>query len=236
METLEVAPGVRLAVVAEPPTAVELAAALREPLLFGALGRIMPAVAAELQVERAVEATLDAAIRLAELVVAALRIRTGAALALPAVADHSWAALAAINDGRCGARLLEEGPSAAAPAPAPVGPEDLAWAWTHRAAVGTLREAPRFRLALDALATHHREANRRLAFVKLWAGLEALLGLPAPADRLRRYVSEALDGDRPAEALEAYVGQLRHWLARLLVECVESGRLPGSGPPETRPT
>jgi hypothetical protein len=98
--------------------------------------------------------------------------------------------------------------------------------------VAALSEAPRFRLALDALMAHHREANRRLAFLTLWAGLEALLGVPAPADRLRRYVAEALDGYRPAEALETYVGQLRQWLVRLLVECVESGRLPRSDRPE----
>lgn len=232
-EVLPVAPGVRLVALAEPPTAVELAAALREPLLFGVLGRLMPAVAAELQVDRAVEPTVDSAARLAELLVAALRIRTGADLRLPAVADQSWAALAAISDGRCGARLLEE-PSGPAPgAPVPVAQDDLAWAWAHRAAVAALGRAPRFRLALDALTAHHREANRRLAFVTLWAGLEALLGVPAPADRLRRYVAEALDGDRPAEALETYIGQLRQWLARLLVECAESGRLPGGEPAGT---
>ncbi|HXG05008.1 MAG TPA: hypothetical protein VNO23_16550 [Candidatus Binatia bacterium] len=224
-EQIAVGEGVRLVAVPEPPTAVELAAALRDPLLFGALGRIMPAVAAELQIDRGVEAVLDGAARLAEVIVATLRIRTGADLRMPAVSDHSWAALAAIHDGRCGARLLEEAPGGAAEA-VWTEPGDLAWAWAHRQAAAALLEAPRFRLALDALSTHHREANRRLAFIKLWVGLEAVLAVPAAEERLRRYVAEALDGLRPGEALDRYVGELRQWLTRVLVECVESGRLP----------
>ena len=225
-EQVAVGEGVRLVAVPEPPTAVELAAALREPLLFGALGRIMPAVAAELQIDRRVEAVLDGAARLAEVLIATLRIRTGADLRMPAVSDHSWAALAAITDGRCGARLLEETPGAGPAEAVWTEPGDLAWAWTHRQAVAALLEAPRFRLALDALASHHREANRRLAFMKLWVGLEAVLAVPDAEERLRRYVAEALDGLRPGEALDRYVGELRQWLTRVLVQCVESGRLP----------
>lgn len=230
-EQVAVGEGVRLVAVAEPPTAVELAAALREPLLFGPLGRIMPAVAAELQIDRRTEAVLDSAARLAEVLVATLRIRTGADVRMPAVADHSWAVLAAIHDGRCGARLLDEGAGGEAGEAAWTGPDDLAWAWAHRQAVAALLEAPRFRLALDALATHHREANRRLAFIKLWVGLEAVLAVPAAEERLRRYVAEALDGLRPADALDRYVEQLRQWLVRVLAECVESRRLPGPGGP-----
>ncbi len=234
-EQLPLAPGVRLAAVVEPPTAVELAAALREPLLFGALARLMPAVAAELQVDRTVAPLLDTAAGLAEPVVAGLQIRTGGAARVPAVADHSWSTLAAITDGRCGARLLDEAATPPAGAPVLVGPDDAGWAWTHRRAVAALGEAARFRLALDALTGHHRERNRRLALLELWVGLEALLGVPAPEDRLGRYVAEALDGDRPGEALETYVQELRRWLQQGLVACVETGRLPAGGSGDAGP-
>jgi hypothetical protein len=231
-EHVALAEGIRVVAVAEPPTAVELAAALRDPLLFGILGRIMPAVEAELQIDRGVEAVLDGAVRLAEVLVATLRIRTGADVRMPAVADHSWATLAAIRDGRCGARLLDEVSGVAAGGSVWIDAGDLARAWAHRQAVAALLDAPRFRLALDALSTHHREPNRRLAFLKLWVGLEAVLAVPAAEARLGRYVAEALDGLRPGEALDRYIGELRQWLARVLVECVESGRLPGGHRPE----
>jgi hypothetical protein len=239
--------------VSDAPTEPELVAALAAPRLFAHLGRFAPLVAAELVVERRPGAGAAATAALAELIVTALRLRTGADAHVLVQADHPWAALPAIVDGRCAARLVADlGPARElGPAAAPTR-EDLEWAWAHRKPLADLLETPRVRLAVDALTTHHAETNRRLAVAKLWTGVDALLrpgdnrvrlaaavaAMLADAAPRRRDVYRRLErllGERRAildgqpfgdEALAAHVGDLRTLLASLLVCFTNRGELP----------
>lgn len=239
--------------VVDPPTEAELAAALREPRLFAALGRYMPALRYELVVERKLGATLPVAMNLAVLIVAALRIRTGGELVLPAFADYSWSTIAAIVDGRCTAGLLEDVAQVRrVGGPTIVTAADLEWVWPRLPGLADLLEAPRFRLALDALATHRREANPRLAAVKLWAGSEALMACNVEQrGRLAGRVAAALEPHGPGrrelyervtdleatrarvllsellspDDIDGHLGEVRALLARLLRAIVDAGHL-----------
>ena len=240
--------------VVDPPTDAELAAALREPRLFAALSRYMQPMRYELVVERKLGATLPAAMNLAVLIVAALRIRTGSELLLPAFADYSWSTIAAIVDGRCTAGLLEDvAQFRRVGEPTLVTAADLEWVWPRLPGLADLLEAPRFRLALDALATCRQEANPRLAAVKLWAGSEALMACGVDRHgRLAGRVAAVLEPRGPGrheiyeqvtdlDAMRAHVllsellspddidghlGEVRGLLARLLRTIVDAGRLP----------
>lgn len=254
LEQFEFDPAVRLARVTDPPTEAELAAALREPRLFAALGRFTRAVRYEVIVERKLGATPEMAMTLAAPIVAALRIRTGGDLLLAAFSDCSWSAIAGIVDGRCTAGLLEDVPHVRRLAqPAMVKLADLEWVWPRLPDLADLLESPRFRLALDALADHRQDPNPRLAAVRLWTGIEALMAcaveerwrlasvvaaLLEPRGPARRDVFESvvqLDAMRArvilsellsAQEIEDHVGGVRTLLARVLGAVVEAGRLP----------
>lgn len=256
LEQFEFEPAARLVRVVEPPTDAELAAALREPRLFAALGRYMQAMRYELVVDRKLGATLQAASNLAVLIVAALRIRTGGELLLPAFADHSWSTIAAIIDGRCTAGLLEDVVQFRRPGePTLVTGAELEWVWPRLPGLADLLATPRLRLALDALTTHHQEANPRLAAVKLWAGIEAMMACDGErrgrlAGRLAAVLEprgpgrrELYERIRELDAMRARVllsellspqdigGHLREvgaLLARLLRTIVDAGHLPTS--------
>lgn len=238
------------------PTEAELAAALPEPRLFALWGRWTPALRWELAIDRKLGASPQAAINLAGLIGTALRIRTGAELRIPAVADHSWSTLAAISDARCLATAVEDVPPAwRQEIPVTASEDDLEWVWPRLTDLAGLLESARFRLAVDALASHRAEPNLRLAAVCLWAGLEALLGcgtdqqfrlaaglaaLLEPRGAGRRAIYEGaleLEAMRArvvrsemlsAADVESHVGQVRALLCRLLTAVVDARRLPNA--------
>jgi hypothetical protein len=244
----------RLQRVTDPPTEAELAAALRDPRLFATLGRWAAAVRWELAVERKLGTSPQAGINLAFLIVTALRIRTGGEILLPVMTDHSWSTLAGIADGRCTAGVLEDVPLARRfDVPTRVEAADLAWVWPRLGDLADLLAAPRFRVAVDALAAHRQEANPRLAAVTLWAGLEALVASGvADGFRMASRLAVGLEPrgpgrldvyDRTAELIamrsrvlvsellapgdvEHHVREVRVLLTRLLTTIVDARRLP----------
>jgi hypothetical protein len=205
-------------------------------------------------VDRKLAPSPQAAIDLAALVGSALRIRTGAVLHIPAVADHSWSTMPAIADRRCLVSLVEAVPWTRCAGRSGVATlADLEWIWPRLAALAELMDLPRFRLAVDALAAHHPEPNPRLAAVRLWAGIDAVLaagldqrfrlaaGLAAwleprgPARRSLYGDVREMEGMRErvivsemlSQAdLEDHIGALRALLRRLLAAVIDARRLP----------
>lgn len=254
LERFDFDPAARLERVVDPPNDVELAAALQEPRLFAALGRWAPALRWELAVDRKLGTSPQTAINLAWLIGSALRIRSGAQLLIPAFADHSWSTIAGIADGRCMASVVEDVPLARRTEPsvtATLG--DLEWVWPRLADLADLLESARFRLAVDALASHRAEPNLRLTAVRLWTGLEALLACTVDQHfRLATSLAALLEPRGPARQalyqdaleldamrarvvlsemlsqadVEAYVRDVRALLRRVLTAVVDARRLP----------
>lgn len=240
----------------DPPNDAELAAALQEPRLFAVLGRWAPALRWELAVDRKLGTSPQTAINLAWLIGSALRIRTGTELLIPAFADHSWSTIAAIADGRCMASVVEDVPLARRvelPVIATTG--DLEWVWPRLTDLADLLESARFRLAVDALASHRAVPNLRLAAIQLWTGLEGLLACGVDQHfRLAASLAALLESRGPARQalyedgleldamrarivlsemlsqadVEGHVRDVRALLRRLLTAIVDARRLPTS--------
>jgi hypothetical protein len=254
LERFDFDPAARLERVVDPPSEIELAAALQESRLAAALGSWAPTLRWELAVDRKLGPSPQAAIDLAALVGSALRIRTGAVLHIPAVADHSWSTMPAIADRRCLVSLVEEVPPSRCAGRSGVATlADLEWIWPRLADLAELMDSARVRLAVDALASHHAEPNPRLAAVRLWAGVDAVLaaGLDQrvrlaaalaawlePRGPARRSLYEdvrEMEGMRervvvsemlsPAD-LEDHMRDLRVLLRRLLAAVLAARRLP----------
>lgn len=253
-ERFDFDPAARLERVVDPPSEVELAAALREPRLSTAFGPWVAGLRWEVAVDRKLGASPQAAVDLAWLLGAALRIRTGAAVLIPAFADHSWSTLAALVDGRCLASLVEGVPVTRCGGRSGVATlTDLEWIWPRLGDLADLTESARFRLAVDALASDHAEPNPRLAAVRLWAGLDALLaGGMDQRFRLAASLAALLEprgpdrhalyeGARELEAMrerilvsemlsqadvEDHIRDVRTLLRRLLTAVIDARRLP----------
>jgi hypothetical protein len=176
LERFDFDPAARLERVVDPPTEAELSVALQEARLSPALAQWAPAIRWELAVDRKLGTSPQEAFHLAWLIGSALRIRTGAPVLIPALADHSWSTIAAIEDGRCVAGVVEDVPvTGRGGRCAAATVADLEWIWPRLADLANLLESARFRLAVDAIASHRAESNPRLAAVLLWAGVDALL-------------------------------------------------------------
>jgi len=75
-----------------------------------------------------------------------------------------------------------------------VGQEDLEWVSCNLLSFITLLDTPSFRIAVDALCTHHHHENLRVMVAMLWAGIEALFGINAELTfRLSAYIAVALE-------------------------------------------
>lgn len=254
LERFDFDPAVRLERVVEPPGEAELAAALQDPRLSITLGAWVPRLRWELAVDRKLGASPQAAISLAGLIGAALRIRTGAPVLIPALADHSWSTMAAIVDGRCMVSVVEEVAVARREGRSGVASlADLEWIWPRLADLADLLESARFRLAVDALASHREEPNPRWAAVRLWTGLDAVLaGGLEQRSRLAASLAALLEPRGPARHslyedarglesmrervvlsemlsqadVEDHIHDVRELLRRLLTTVVEARRLP----------
>ena len=164
----------RLRPVQEPPGEIELAAALSSPAMFSAIGRYSQMFSHELAVN-CTFGTENGPFNLAWWFVSALRVKSGCNIIVPAVADASWGTISAAPEHSVKVQLLEDYPKAFKFGKSDaVTLDDLNWAAEHLTEVATLLENSSFRLAVEAVTTHHHHANLRMATAALWAGVESL--------------------------------------------------------------
>lgn len=197
---------------------------------------------------------LEEIVQAAGLVMAALRIRTGADVFCPAVCERSWGDLPGEAGQRYRAYRVEQVTLAHKfDRPYLVDAADLEWVATNLGPLYNLSQDVRVATAVEALGAYLHAANTRMMAAQLWAGIEALfdvqyeisyrLGLlialllerPGPECRnLFRRVkklyherSRALHGSQVSEeALAEHVNQVRTLLAQLLAGALRRGRLP----------
>jgi hypothetical protein len=139
-----------------------LAPALRQNHLVGTIGRYSWAITFELAISRANNFPDDGAMNLAWWIASAIRIRTQAELFAPAISDHSWSTIAAMDHGACNVRLLEDVPMAKRlTVPTKIDLVDMQWVTANLSIFSTLLEQPKFRLAV-ALCVNNRLDTDRL--------------------------------------------------------------------------
>lgn len=238
--------------VVDPPGEIELARALKQKEIFGAVGRYSHQLTHELSMQRLEPDKHQTAFKLAWWIIAAIRIKSGTEFLVPAVANCSWSSVAGY-ESEVHVQLLEDVPQArrtntVTPIPTVV----LEWAHLNLTSIAELLEQPHFRLAVDAVTTYHHMTNDRVMLAFLWAGIEALLGVeqelrfrvallgacvleprgPARIELYRRLLrlydarSKAVHGARVDESkLRAEVVETRRLLADLLCKCVEAKRV-----------
>lgn len=245
--------------VVEPPGEVELAAACKDPTIFGAVGRYSAGIRFELAVRH--EEGLDqSAFNLAWWILSALRARTCAEVLVIAAADHSWSTIAGIDDQTCHIQLLEDHPRAHRFEPLRIINEDeLKWVRAYLLPFADLLETPRFRLAVDSICSHHQMASKRMAAAILWSGVEALFSISTELrfrlaasvaatleergkqriDCYRRvkslynFRSRLVHGTGAAEkAIDEHVIETRKLLSRLICRCTEIGHTPNEAETE----
>jgi len=252
-QEFDYSPIARLQRVEEPPTVEELAWALRNKRDFSAIGRYSGGITWELAVgqdrfDNPVAFTIGSAI------IAMLRARTCGDVLVPAVADRSWSAIAAVRDGSCVATLIEDVPRARCVTdPLRVAPSDASWVFDHLANFLRLSRTPSFDIAIDAITTHAHQSNLRTAAAHLWTGVEALFGVqfelrfrvalyvasvlePRGQGRIELYRemkklydtrSRVVHGSKVSDdVLEAHLSRVRRLLGCLICDCVERGRVP----------
>lgn len=242
--------------VEEPPGLIELARATKpNDLKLAAMGRYSPLITWELAVNRAVGDDPEDVFTTAWWIISALRVRTLADLLIPLVCDRSWSTLAAIEDHRCQVHIIEDAPRASTPRKEKViiRSENVEWVNKHLTQFASLLENQRFRLAVDALTTHHHDPNVRMMTANLWSGIEALLGVeselsyrisvyaasilsPRGPDRRKLYKhmrslyglrSKAVHGvPLTREQLRQHVSEVRQVLSRMLCSFTEANRIP----------
>lgn len=239
--------------VVEPPGEVELAGALKNQHLFGAIGRYSPGITHELAVDSNVGESDQASFDLGWWIISAIRVRTLAEFLVPAVADHSWSIIAALNQQQCNAQMLEDVPQARrVDEPVLIQQADLQWVLGRFIQYGEMLQSPKFRLAVEALTTHQHLVSLRMMAASLWSGIESLLGIQAElrfrialsiaslleprgqqrAERYRRIKklydvrSRAVHGAAMNESeLISHVAETRKLLSSIVCTMVESGRV-----------
>ncbi len=239
--------------VLEPPGEIELAAALKDPRMFGAVGRYSHGISHELAMNREIEeCDQQAVFDLGWIFISALRVKTLAEFLVPAAADHSWSVIAALEQRSCTARLIEDVPQARrVEAPVLVREGDLEWAVGNITRFMRMLQVPKFRLAVDAITTHQHLLNSRMMVASLWSGIEALMGIqaelrfrlalsvacvlePRGAQRIERYRqvkklydsrSRAVHGAEMSEAeLITHIIETRKVLSGILSRMIEGGK------------
>jgi hypothetical protein len=237
--------------VIEPPGEIELAAALRNQHLFGAVGRYSRLITHEIAIQIRKETEDQFPFTVAWWIVSAIRVKTLAEFLVPVAADHSWSVIAALGGRECHVRFVEDVPqSQRVDASIAVSQADFEWVTDRLDAFVKMLEVPRFRLAVDALTTHQHLIRPRMMVASLWAGFEALIGVqfevsfrlalsiasvlePRGADRVDLYRkakklygirSKAVHGAAMKdEDLLSHVGDVRKLLSRLLCSMIDAG-------------
>jgi hypothetical protein len=254
-EQLEIANVGIIRKVYDPPGIVELSVVLREPSFAGAIGRYSENVEYEISIRKDVGKSEYFPVTLAQLIFRCLRVKTLIEMLVPAFASHSWSVMAALPDNCCDAFLLEDVPRAwRFEKPMTVGKEDFDWVFSKLTVFSKLYfEFTKFRIATDALDTHHHISNLRMMAAQLWSGIEAVFGLNQELRfRIAAYVatileprgikrkeifkqvlhlydirSKAVHGGRIEERdLKSHVVEVRKVLSRLLCNIIEAGKIP----------
>jgi len=235
----------------EPPGEVELAGALNQGHLFSAIGRYSHSVTHELAIN--FEIGDQKVFDFAWWIISALRVKTLAEFLVPAAANHSWSVIAGLENRTCEARLVEDVPQARwLERPVLVQESDLTWVQANIITFIKLLDAPKFRLAVDALCTHQHLLSHRMMIASLWSGIEALIGIqaelrfrlalsvasllePRGAARIELYRqvkklydvrSRAVHGvAMKKEELAAHVAVVRRLLSRMLCTMIEGGNV-----------
>ena len=256
-ESMELAGAVRLERLKTFPTRTELTSHLNSPLVAGLMQHYgEDVVQHELVIDAAETDDPQFIPRLAGLILAGLRIRTGAEILCPAVCDRSWSDLRRADPNSCLAYRVEpamyahkfEGLTV-------VTADDLGWVRDNLNGLLGLEDELRFRTALEALCTYLHAANYRMMAAQLWAGIEALFDVtyeisfrlpllaalllekrgPICRDRrlaiheLYKQRSKAVHGGKISEEdLKEHVSKTRQLLAQLLSKIVTRGSLPTS--------
>ncbi|KAB0565199.1 hypothetical protein C9383_02560 [Pseudomonas palleroniana] len=161
-----------------PPGEIELARGLNCKSLLSSVARHMRSVTHELAIACHGEMFNQQNMNLGWWIISALRTRSQVDILVPAVADISWDVIAAVEADVCKVKLLEDVPAARRlDSQAALSVEALDWVSTQLMSWINLLEQPAFRLAVDAMTTHHHHANLRMSAAALWSGFEALFGV-----------------------------------------------------------
>jgi hypothetical protein len=251
----EISPGLKLKAVVEPPGEVELAGALRDSHLFGAIGRYSHAIRYELLVVSPGELYEhpQAVFNLAYWAISALRVRSMAEILVPVAADHSWSCIAGISDRTCVARFIEDMPCAQRlEEVVEVNLEHLDWVRHYLDDFDRMGSSPKFRLAVHSYCNHHQTTDLRMMVATLWSGIEALFGIQQelrfrlaamiaavlePRGETRRETyrkvkcmydlrSKAVHGSEMSDsALRSHILETRRLLSRLICAFTEAKRV-----------
>lgn len=240
--------------IVEPPGEVELAAALREPGLFGAIARYSRAFTYELAVSQEVCTSDQQALSVAYWLIQAIRIRSLSEFLVPVASDHSWSTIAAVTDHSCNVSMLEDYPKGRRVAPpCTVTTADIGWVYDHLESFFELTKNEAFRLAVESLCGTSHQSSFRIVTANLWAGLESLFQTSTETTyRLSSYVAAALEpagedrhamfrkikslyGERSRAVhggrisdkdLKGHIVEVRQILSKLLCNFIEEGSLP----------
>lgn len=256
-DLMELVAAVRLERLKTFPTRTELTSHLNSPLVAGLMQHYgEDVVQHELVIDAAKTDDPQFIPRLAGLILAGLRIRTGAEILCPAVCDRSWSDLRRADPNSCLAYRVEPAMYAHKfEELTVVTPDDLGWVRDNLNGLLALEDELRFRTALEALCTYLHAANYRMMAAQLWAGIEALFEVtyeisfrlpllaalllekrgPICRDRrtaiheLYKQRSKAVHGGKISEDdLKEHVSNTRQLLAQLLSKIVTRGSLPTS--------
>lgn len=239
--------------VEEPPGEVELARALTQPTLFGAIGRYSSGIRHQLRIIKSDSAD-QTYFNMAWWLISLIRVRTLAEFLVPAVSDHSWSVIAGLDEKKCTVQFVEDVPTAKRLAKSsPVADGDLKWVGENLLHFAQLLEIPNFRLAVESLATHQHQASDRMMVAMLWSGIEALFSIKAELTfRLSTFVattlespgakrrdlyrrmkklysirSKAVHGAKlSVQDIHKHVVEVRQILSRLLCAFIEIGKVP----------
>lgn len=239
--------------VEEPPDPMYIQFAADSPYAAGAVSRYSRGIKYELVLGRSETLSEEKLLTLAWQIISAIRLSSLAELLIPAVSDYPWATIPAIRDHRARIRLIEDVPQAHSLVPGTkVTVEHLAWVRKYFVSFMDLIERPRFRLASEALTTHHLQHGLRMMAANVWTGIEALVdvqtelrfrlsafiaALLEPPGTARRelfkriqklydFRSKAVHGASVEDdAIRAHTIEARTLLARLMRTCVERASL-----------
>ncbi len=166
--------------VEEPPDPMFLQFASDSPYAAAAVARYSREIRFELVVPRHAGWEDETSFELAWELLAAIRLSSLAELLMPAVSDCPWGTIPGIKDNRAHIRPIEDVPGAKVLTPgSTVTPEHLDWVKAHFMGFAKLLNVPTFRLASEALATHHLQHSDRMMAAHVWAGIEALIEVKA---------------------------------------------------------
>lgn len=191
--------------VESPPGEIELAQALNRKSLLSAVARHMPSVTHELAVACDGETFDQSNMNLGWWIISALRTRSQVDILVPAVANVSWDVIPAVEADACKIQLLEDVPAARRlDGQIAVSVDALDWVNAQLINWINLLERPAFRLAVDAMTTHHHHANLRMSAAAFWSGFEALFGINSELRFRLALLAAAYLEDRGPERVSLY--------------------------------